>query len=158
MIGEQPLPPEPLSLGPLPHLIGYALRRSQLAVFADFMQCFAELRLRPAQFSTLLVLRHNPGPRPSQVADALGIKRANFVTLQGDLIARGLVERRGNARDRRAHSLHLTPDGEALLVRADATLAKHESGFAAKLGQQDYETLLRILHRLRHAPHEATPT
>jgi DNA-binding MarR family transcriptional regulator len=142
---------DPLSLGPLPQLIGYALRRAQLAVFADFMQCFAELPLRPAQFSTLLVLRHNPGPRPSQIADALGIKRANFVTLQADLIARGLVERRGNAQDRRAHSLHLTPAGEALLVQADATLARHESGFANRLGQVDYDTLLRILHRLSPA-------
>ncbi len=139
---------EPLSLGPLPHLIGYALRRAQLAVFADFTQCFAELGLRPAQFSTLLVLRHNPGPRPSQIADALGIKRANFVTLQADLIGRGLVERRNNARDRRAHTLHLTPDGETLLVRADVTLARHELGFAKMLGQEDYEALLRILHRL----------
>ena len=145
--GDEALSDKPLSLGPLPELIGYLLRRAQLAVFADFMQHFAELDLRPAQFSTLVVLRHNPGSRPSQIADALGIKRANFVVLQTELAGRGLIERRTDAHDRRAHTLHLTAEGAALMLRADAALAGHERGVAASLGQVDYDALLRILHR-----------
>ena len=45
-----------LDLGPLPGLLGYALRRAQVAVFADFMASFATLDLRPAQFSVLLLM------------------------------------------------------------------------------------------------------
>ena len=145
--GDDVLSDTTVSLGPLPELVGYLLRRAQLAVFADFLQHFAVLDLRPAQYSTLIVLRHNPGSRPSQIADALGIKRANFVVLQTELAGRGLIERRTDARDRRAHTLYLTAAGAALMVQADAALAEHELGVAATLGQVDYDALLRILNR-----------
>ncbi len=137
-----------LDLGPLPSLTGYALRRAQLAVFADFHAHFAPLDLRPGQFSVLLVLRQNPGARPSRVADALGIKRANFAPLLTGLLERGLVERSTEAADRRAQALHLTPAGYALLEQADAAQAKHEARMMRRIGADEYATLLAILARL----------
>ena len=59
-----------LDLGPLPHLLGYALRRAQIAVFADFIAAFEPLGLRPAQFSVLLLIDINPGCKQS---DNLGV-------------------------------------------------------------------------------------
>ena len=117
-----------LDLGPLPSLVGYALRRAQLAVFADFYQEFAALGLRPAQFSVLVVLRHNPGARASQVAEALGIQRANFTSMLRGLQERALVERRAAADDSRAVALHLSAAGNGLLDQAEAALARHETG------------------------------
>ena len=100
-----------VDLGPLPGLIGYALRRAQLAVFQDFHRHFADADIRPAQLSVLVVLKYNPGLRATQAAHALGIKRTNFVPLFDGLAVRGLVERRGVKGDRRASALFLTEAG-----------------------------------------------
>jgi len=57
-----------IDLGPLPELIGYVLRRAQLAVFQDFFAAFAPFDIRPAQFSALTIIERNPGLTQSQVA------------------------------------------------------------------------------------------
>ena len=128
-------PDDTLDLGPLPSLVGYRLRRAQLAVFADFQRVFAPLGLRPAMLSVLLVLRHNPGVRASQVAETLGIQRTNFTVLLAELEGAGWVVRGPDARDRRAVALQLTEPGAALLVEADAALERHEAHWRARLGR-----------------------
>lgn len=148
------IPPPPagaepgLDMGPLPDLVGYALRRAQVAVFADFHASFAPLGLRPGAFSVLLLVRHNPGARATDIGRALGIKRANFVPLLAELEGRGLVERRAVAHDRRVAALHLTGDGAGLLRRADQVLCAHEARWEARLGRADLDRLLGLLHRL----------
>ncbi len=61
--------------------VGYRLRRAQLAVFQDFGESFVAEGLRPADFSVVLLIKHNPGLKQSEVAEALGIQRANFVAI-----------------------------------------------------------------------------
>lgn len=137
-----------VDLGPLPGLIGYALRRAQLAVFQDFHRHFADAEIRPAQFSVLVVLKQNPGLRATHVASALGIKRTNFVPLFDGLQARGLVERRPVKGDRRVSALFLTGAGTETLARLEALVAVHEAKFAARLGAEGRYQLMGLLHRL----------
>src|SRR5208282_3191955 len=126
MVNRDPKATEPeIGLGPLPGLIGYALRRAQLAVFLDFHQTMAEADIRTAQYSVLEVLRHNPGLRQTQVSAALGIKTTNFVPLFDALEKRGLAERRAIAGDRRARGLFLTQCGHDLLTRLETLVAAH---------------------------------
>src|SRR5918999_295288 len=82
-----------VDLGRLGNMIGYVLRRAQLAVFDDLIATFAELDLRPAQYSVLVLLGEHPGLKQSDVAAALGIQRANFVVLFDGLERRGLARR-----------------------------------------------------------------
>src|SRR5690606_27549585 len=89
-------------LGSIASQIGYALRRAQLAVFADIIDALAEFDLSPAKFSVLAMIHENPGARPSEVGRALDIKKTNFVPLLDALEPRGLVARRPPAEDRRA--------------------------------------------------------
>lgn len=145
------VPPAAVDLGPLPGLIGYALRRAQLLVFQDFHQLFAEADIRPAQFSVLVVLHHNPGLRATQVAAALGIKRTNFVPLFDGLEARGLAERRRVAGDRRASALFLTEAGSGMVARLERLAARHEAKFTARLGVEGRYQLMGLLHRLTEA-------
>jgi DNA-binding MarR family transcriptional regulator len=135
-------------LGPLTGMIGYALRRAQLAVFDDAIRSFAELDLRPAQFSVLALIGHRPGLKQSEVAAALGIQRANFVTLLDELERRGLARRDPAPNDRRRHALHLTAEGERLLTRASRIEAGIEARLDAKLGPGGRERLLNMLWRL----------
>ena len=135
----------PVDLGPLPELIGYVLRRAQLAVFQDFFAAFAPFDIRPAQFSVLTVIERNPGLTQSQVAEALGIKRTNFVGMLDELETRGLAERRQTARDKRSYALYLTADGAALMRKLKPVLKAHESRIVARLGEEGRDALVALL-------------
>ncbi len=137
-----------VDLGPLPGLIGYALRRAQLAVFQDFIRELAVIKIRPAQFSVLLVIEANPGLKQSEVSAALGIQRTNFVALFDGLERRGLARRAPAASDRRSHALRLTERGEQLLRRMKALHQRHEERLAARLGESGRRTLLSLLAKI----------
>jgi DNA-binding MarR family transcriptional regulator len=141
-----------VKLGPLSRMAGYALRRAQIAVFEDFIASLAEVNLRPAQFSVLLVLDQAPGSTQSAVAAALGIQRANFVSMLDELERRGLARRSSSLSDKRSHALHLTPKGATTLKRARDLAAAHEARQVARLGPGGIEALLELLGRLQDEP------
>jgi DNA-binding MarR family transcriptional regulator len=129
-------------------MLGYVLRRAQLAVFDEVIANFSTLDLRPAQFSVLSLLHHSPGMKQSDVAAALGIQRANFVVLFDGLERRGLAQRRPSPSDRRSYALYLTPAGDDLLKRANRLEAELEARFDAKLGSGGREQLVALLRKL----------
>ncbi len=96
-------------LARLEGLIGYTLRRAQVAVSRSFVELFADLDVRQSQLGVLTVIEGSPGLRPSQVGAAIGIKRANIGPLLDELEARSLVRREPDPTDRRSQSLFLTP-------------------------------------------------
>ena len=144
-----------LDLGRLPELIGYMLRRAQMVAFQDFFRAFAAADIRPAQYSVLTVIGHNPGLTQSRVSAALGIKRTNFVALLDSLESRGLAERRPAASDRRSHALHLTPAGRDLMRELDGLVDGLEQRLVARIGQDGRAQLLGLLHRLTDEVAEA---
>lgn len=130
-------------------IIGYRLRRAQLQVFHRFLSVFDELELRPAEYSVLVLIADNPGRKQTEVADTLGIKRTNFVTLVHKLEGRGLVERRPADEDRRANALHLTQAGEAFVKRARGLHDGMEHTLIDRLGgPAERDKLLALLERL----------
>lgn len=144
-----------LDLGILPGLVGYRLRRAQMALYQDFLAACAPLALRQAQFAVLELLARNPGAAPSAVSAALGIKRTNFVPLFDELARRGLAERRADQGDRRVRGLFLTDAGIRLVARAREAILAHEARFAERLGQADAQALRALLARAEVAA-EAT--
>jgi DNA-binding MarR family transcriptional regulator len=137
-----------IDYGPLPAMLGYALRRAQLAVFQDFHRSLADLDVSPADYSVLTVVQRNPGLRQFEVADALAIKRTNFVVLFTGLCERGLARRERVPDDLRSSALHLTPAGEALVSELHARVAAHDAAFVARIGDAQRDTLLDLLGRL----------
>jgi DNA-binding MarR family transcriptional regulator len=137
-----------LEVGRLANMIGYVLRRAQLAVFDDVIASFAELDLRPAQYSVLVLLGQTPGLKQSDVAAALGIQRANFVVLFDGLERRGLAQRTAAPNDRRSYALFLTEEGQRVLARANELEAELEARLDAKLGPGGREQLLALLGKL----------
>ena len=95
---------KPLDRGVLPSLLGYVLRRTQSAVFADFAATFAKAgeALTPGEFGLLVLVERNAGLSQMALARALGIDRSTLVPILNRLQARGPA---GAARfaDRRAH-------------------------------------------------------
>lgn len=130
-------------------IIGYRLRRAQLSVFQRFLALFEEFRLRPAEYSVLVLVADNPGRKQTEIAEVLGIKRANFVTLVHGLEARNLIERRPSGGDRRANALHLTAVGGEFFAVARAQHDALEEELIARLGGRDArDALLALLERL----------
>lgn len=134
-----------VDMGRLDHTLGYVLRRAQLAVFKSFQQAFRGTDITPAQISVMVVIERNPGLTHTQVADSLGIKRANFVALFEKLESRRFVQR-GPSVDRRSQALHLTARGQTLLKRLRTISADFEAKISAPLGPQGRETLFQLLH------------
>ena len=130
-------------------IIGYRLRRAQIAIFAQFAARFAEHDLRPADYSALALIEANPGSKQIEIAKALGIKRANFVALINGIEARGLVERRLPPDDRRSQALFLTPLGVETMAGLNAAQAAFEADCVAKLGgPAERDQLMALLSRL----------
>ena len=130
-------------------IIGYRLRRAQLNVFQKFLTVFDDLKLRPAEYSVLVLVADNPGRKQTEIAEVLGIKRANFVTLVHGLEERGLVERHPSPQDKRANALHLTTSGQSFLAHARGVHNAMEDELVARLGgTQARDRLLALLDRL----------
>jgi DNA-binding MarR family transcriptional regulator len=141
--------PRSFDTGAVSGIIGYRLRRAQVSVFQQFMARFAEFGLTPAEYSVPALVGANPGSKQTQIGEALGIKRANFVTLINALEARGLTERRQPAGDRRANALFLTETGKAFIARANSVQAEFEAEMVAQLGgQKARDQLVALLDRL----------
>ena len=139
----------PLRADSTTRIVGYRLRRAQIAVFQRFLAVFESMGLRPAEFTMLVLIADNPGRKQTEIADALGIKHANFVSLAQDFEARGLVERAPAAADKRVKALHLTPEGEAFLAKARVTHDALEKEFVNRLGgPKARNTLLGLLDKL----------
>lgn len=130
-------------------IIGYQLRRAQLVVFQDFLDTFSQIKLRPAEFSVLTLIAQTPGQKQTEIAEQLGIKRANFVALMDGLEKRGLAERRKAEADKRSHSLHLTPEGVEFTRKMVTLWNTHEQRMIDRLGgAAERDTLLALLDRL----------
>jgi DNA-binding MarR family transcriptional regulator len=137
--------PLPLDLSALTSIVGYPLRRAQLAVFEDFNRRFLALKLSPAQYSALVVIAANPGRKQSEIAGALGIQRPNFVAMMDELERRGLAERLRTPVDRRSRALALTAAGATLVARVQA---EQEQEVERLIGREGRQQLLAALARL----------
>lgn len=130
-------------------VVGYRLRLAQLAVFRDFLETFAAMRIKPVQYSMLRLIESNPGLKQGELAHALGIKRANMVTLVDTLEKRGLATRRPVAGDRRSYALHLTDQGIAFARKMQETWTGHEARFVKLLGgPKAKQQLIALLDRI----------
>lgn len=135
-----------LDWGLLPGLLGYALRRAQVAVFADFARAVPELT--PGQFGVLALIERNAGLSQSELGEALGVDRSTVVTTLDRLEARALLARAPSPSDRRAHALELTPKGRALLADAGLRVAAHEARIAQALSDDERRQLMALLARV----------
>jgi len=140
-----------LDRGMLPTLLGYVLRRTQSAVFADFAGTFAKAgeALTPGEFGLLVLVERNAGLSQMALARALGIDRSTLVPILNRLQGRGLLVRRASPTDGRTHALGLTPNGEKALMRFARLVKAHEKRIASGLSVAETKTLIELLEKVR---------
>ncbi len=137
-----------ISLGLLPSLLGYALRRAQVAVFQNFTEVVGASELTPGQFGVLVVIDANPGLSQTQLGNALGIDRSTVVAVIDRLEGRGLVARQPAPNDRRSHALHLSDSGKTTLRRLTERVRAHERQIARHLSAEEQARLIELLRRV----------
>jgi len=141
-----------INLGQLGNSIGYALRLASFFATQQFHEVMHRFLLRPAQFSTLVLIEANPGVTQRELCETLGIEKANFVGLLDILERRKLVERRAEARDRRRYAIHLTEEGKTLVQEAARAHTSLENRLKRRLLSASGKEFLANLNRLREAP------
>lgn len=144
---DRPKQPKP-GLGLLGLLLGYHLRRAQVAVFQHFAATVGTEGVTPATLGMLAVIEANPGLSQAQAGALLGIDRSTVVGMIDRLEADGLVSRTPAPRDRRSHALRLAPKGEAAMRRLEAAVAAHEDHVARTLDSDERRRLIALLKRI----------
>ena len=140
-----------LDRGLLPSLLGYALRRAQSMVFADFGATFARAgeALTPGEFGLLVLVERNAGLSQTALARALGIDRSTLVPILDRLQARGLLVRGPSPTDGRMHALALTIPGGRTLAKFSRLVRAHERRIARRLSSDETRLLIALLEKVR---------
>ena len=144
-------PPANLDRGLLPSLLGYALRRTQSAVFADFAATFVQAgeALTPGEFGLLVLVERNAGLSQMALARALGIDRSTLVPILDRLQARELLVRHRSPTDGRTHAVALTSTGIKALAKFASLVKAHEKRIASGLSAAETRTLIGLLDKVR---------
>ena len=154
-----PSPHRPRTLVPIPRvhgldydvldgLLGYAIRRAQVAMFLAFHQATRGLEITPPRFTALVIVGANPGISQTTLGNVLGIARSGAMALTDWFESHQLVERRRKPGDGRAWGLRLTRRGEQLVARMKQNVVAEDQRRAAVLGSPERKELLRLLNKL----------
>ena len=132
----------------LDDLVGFCLRRAQLAMFGAFDEATRGTGLTPPRFTALVVIGANPGLSQTVLGNVLGIARSGAMLLADRFEAQGWIERRHRPDDGRAWGLYLTRRGEALVERMKRRVLATDRKRSAVLSGRERRELLRLLEKL----------
>jgi DNA-binding MarR family transcriptional regulator len=136
-----------LNLGPLARVIGYRLRRAQLAVFEDY-QRDAPAPVAPSQLGILVIIDENPEMTQQQLCEGIGVDKSTFAIRLDRLAHRGLLRRVRSEDDRRRNSLRLTAKGKATVRAMLVHVERHERRIFARLSAVEREQLMELLKKI----------
>ena len=95
--------------------------------------------------------RLGDGVRQGALAEALGVEGPSLVRVLDQLVSSGLIERREDAHDRRARTIHLTPAGHALREQVEAVLVKLRRQIFKDVEHADLQACVRVMDTLKAA-------
>jgi len=141
-----PLPP--ISVGLLPNLLGYNVRRAQIALWRDLIRSLGERKVRPAVFSLLVLAEANHGIAQIQLANQLDVDKATIVGLIDRLQKQKWVTRKQSTVDRRRQGIYLTALGKRELEKLKRTMIEHEARFTRLFSADELMQLIGFLRRI----------
>ena len=130
----------------LESLMGYQLRRASSVLMTSLAERLAELGLRTAEASVLVVLEAEPLLTQADIGRRLAIKRANMAPLMAGLSARGLVHRTQG--EGPARPLKLSKSGLALAAEARRQMEEHDAEYFGQFAREDRDRLSAMLTAL----------
>lgn len=137
-----------LDFGPLTDLVGYRLRKAQIAAYQGFMTGQDAPGLTPGQVGVLILIDRNPALTQQTLSYGIGVDKSTLVATLDRLTERGLIRRVRSAVDRRQNELRLTPKGKKTLHDALGYIDRHEMNLTSRLSADERETLIALLHKI----------
>jgi DNA-binding MarR family transcriptional regulator len=134
--------------GVLDTLVGYAIRRAQIAIYEDFDAALEALDVTPQRFAALVLIGENPDIPQHLLGRALGIARSGVVQIVHGLVARGWATRAADDANARSKRLALTAEGRSRLAQARRLVRAHDRRISRALDASDRERLIATLDRL----------
>ena len=116
--------------------------------------------LLPDEYDVLASLRRQDPPHelcPRDLLTTMMISSGTATHRLDKLVARGLVERRPDERDRRMVMARLTPAGKALIDTAIVAHVANEHRLLANLSRDERELLAGLLRRLGATSGDVSP-
>jgi DNA-binding MarR family transcriptional regulator len=132
----------------LDELLGYSLRRAQVAMFMAFHEATRGMQITPPRFTALVMIGANPGMSQTALGNVLGIARSGAMLLTDWFEEQKLVERRHRPDDGRAWGLYLTRRGERLVERMKRRVLAYDRKRTAALSVRERRELQRLLAKL----------
>ncbi|HMM51010.1 MAG TPA: MarR family transcriptional regulator [Burkholderiaceae bacterium] len=140
-----------VNFGDLPQLLGYQIRQVQTALFKDFSDSSADIRVTPGEFSLLTLIDTNPGVSQTALMSVYKVDKSTLSLSIRGLQKRGLVRRVRGQLDQRFQSLWLTEAGVQSLQRIRRQVDRQERAMDACLRSGERAQLLDMLTRIRRA-------
>ena len=136
----------------LDDLPGHLFRRLHQLAVTRFTAEMDEAGLTPIQWAALVTTSQRPGLDQSSLSREIHIDTSTIAGVLSRLEARGLIQRRLSAQDRRLRLLYLTDEGAALLKQASAAVLDMQKWLVEPLSTDERamftQLMLRVLHRL----------
>ena len=138
--------------------LGYWLRYASNQVSQAFARKVLAREVTVAEWVTLRVLFEHEALAPSVLADRLGMTRGAISKLVDRLVAKALVTRTTDERDRRYQELAITAAGRALVPELALLADQNDAEFFGHLTASDRAAMTRIMqdivrrHGLRGSP------
>lgn len=131
------------------HELGFLLADVSRLMRKQFRAHAGEAGLTLAEARALVRVGRHEGIRQVELAELLEIQPITLVPLLDKLVGAGLVERRADPSDRRAHRLHCTRTAAARLAEIRRIVGAVEKRALAGVSAADQKTMLRVLESLR---------
>lgn len=140
--------PHEINLGTMTDMLGVELRIAQILADRVFSGSSAA-KLAPGHFTVLSLIKLNPGINQSSLARCMHLDRSSMVPILDQLQEKAWLERRRNATDRRAYSLHLTRKGSRMLDNSERQVIALESRISEAMGPNNRDKLLQLIQQLQ---------
>lgn len=138
-------PPEIVDLAEQP---GHHIRRLQQIAVAVFLHEAADSGITPVQYAALQTVANQPEVDQRTLAALAGLDTSTLGSVIDRLEARGLIERRASASDRRVRLLRLTPAGRRTLDALIPAMRRAQRRILAPLPAAQQREFMRMLKAL----------
>jgi MarR family 2-MHQ and catechol resistance regulon transcriptional repressor len=124
------------------------LWKTAQAVEAYAKTSIIDLAMCGSDFAVLEALLHRGALPINEIGRKVLLTSGSITVAVDRLEAKGLVERRASADDRRARIVHLTRSGKKVITRIFAAHARDMERLASELTMSERATLIRLLKKI----------
>jgi DNA-binding MarR family transcriptional regulator len=128
--------------------VGYLVRRLYTLMLARFESALAQADFTLTQWIVLIQVHEGVARTASDIAHDLGHDTGALTRVVDQLEARGFLQRRRSAQDRRQVELRLTPAGHAIVKKLLPLVVDQTNQALTPLTREEFGQMQRMLVRL----------